>query len=63
MVCYTNGHVNQRIIKPDYKEHFKSESKTNKKEKKENLSSDEEEMEYIPEETVTRSGRKSRKTN
>ena len=43
----------------DYKEHYKSESKTNKKEKKESLSSDEEEMEYIPEETVTRSGRKS----
>ena len=47
----------------DYKENLKSESKTNKKEKKKSLSSDEEEMEYIPEETVTRSGRKSRKTN
>ena len=45
----------------DYKENFKSESKT-KNEKKESISSDEE-MEYIPEETVTRSGRKSRKTN
>ena len=43
------------------KEHLKSESKT-KNEKKESISSDEE-MEYIPEETVTRSGRKSRKTN
>ena len=43
----------------DYKEH-KSEPKT-KTEKKENLSSDEEELEYIPEKTVTRSGRVTRK--
>ena len=46
----------------DYKEHFKSESKT-KTNKKEIICSDEEEMEYIPEKTVTRSGRLSRKPN
>ena len=44
----------------DYKENFKSEPKT-KTEKKESLSSDEEELEYIPEKTVTRSGRITRK--
>ena len=40
----------------DYKENFKSEPKT-KNEKKERISSDEEDIEYIPEKTVTRSGR------
>ena len=44
----------------DSKENLKSESKT-KTYKKENLSSDEEELEYIPEKTVTRSGRVTRK--
>ena len=48
----------------DYKENFKSEPKT-KNEKKESISSDSEEerLEYIPEKTVTRSGRISRKPN
>ena len=42
----------------DYKEH-KSEQKE-KTHKKESVSSDEEELEYIPEKTVTRSGRISK---
>ena len=49
----------------DYKKHFKSEpkTKTNKKVKKESISSIEEDIEYIPEKTMTRSGRISRKPN